>query len=227
MFLHLEKTGTRDATALFAARNEHVSGADSFAPRFRARLHSQMTHRTTGDVAAEGQYSLTRILGIWAAAAMPMALLAWVATPLVGDRLDLGVGEANREAFTRTGFIMIGMIWQFILAMIIVRQDEGDLSWTTIRRRTWLNAPRVPHTGDARPKLRWWLAPLIVGVVASQFIPLQAVWEAAFPFLQEPDKYSFAELLQSDERKAALEGAWQVLCLLVVMGIFNTVLGRR
>ena len=227
MSQHLEKTGTRDAGPHFAARNEHLIGSSSYVPRFGTSSESKLTHRTTDNVVTDSQYSLPRILGIWAAAAIPMALLAWVATPLVGDRLDLGVGDANREAFTRAGFIMIGMIWQFVLAMIIIRQDEGHLSWSTIRRRCWLNAPRDPHTGESRSKLWWWLAPLIVAVVATQFIPLQLVWEAAFPFLEEPDKYSFAELLGSDERKASLEGAWQVVGLFVVMGIFNTVLGEE
>jgi uncharacterized protein len=227
MFLHLDKTGTRDATALFAARNHNLSGASSFVPRFNVRPAGKLPHRTSDEVASEGQYSLTRILGIWATAAIPMALLAWVATPLVRDRFDLGVGDANREAFTRADFIMIGMVWQFVLAMIIIRHEEGHLSWKIIRRRTWLNAPRDPETGESRPKLRRWFASLIVGVVASQFIPLQALWEAAFPFLEEPGKYSFTELLQSDERKSALEGAWQILGLFVVMGIFNTVLGEE
>jgi hypothetical protein len=34
------------------------------------------------------QYSLAKILGIWAAAALPMAALAWVVAPLVAGRLD-------------------------------------------------------------------------------------------------------------------------------------------
>jgi hypothetical protein len=39
-----------------------------------------------------------------------MAILAWVVTPAVGNRLDLGVGQENREAFTRAGFITLGLI---------------------------------------------------------------------------------------------------------------------
>src|SRR5215211_8192928 len=33
------------------------------------------------------QYSLAKILGVWAAAALPMAALAWVVAPLVAGRL--------------------------------------------------------------------------------------------------------------------------------------------
>lgn len=194
------------------------------------------THVTSGDsgtipaardVAGEGQYSLAQILAIWAAAALPMGILGWVVAPAAGDSLDLGVGDENREAFTRALFIVLGLIWQFVLVLIIVRREEGDLSWASIKRRCWLNAPRDPDTGQTNRKLWWWLVPLILGVAALQFIPLQDAWEAIFPFLDEPAKYSFAEIMESDARKEALEGAWQVLGLFVVLGIFNTVIGEE
>ena len=185
------------------------------------------TARTAGAIASEGQYSLSGILGIWASAAVPMAVLAWLGPPIVGDRIDLGVGEGNREAFTRAGFITLGLIWQFVLAMVLIRREEGDLRWATIRRRCWLNAPRDHRTGQARPRLWWWLVPLVLGVGALQLVPFQAAWEAAFPFLGEPDRYSFAEIMGSADRKEALEGAWQVLGLFAVLGLFNTVIGEE
>jgi membrane protease YdiL (CAAX protease family) len=185
------------------------------------------TARTTTTIAAEGQYTLTQILSIWAAAAIPMALLAWLGPVAVGNRLDLGVGEENRAAFMRAGFITLGLIWQFVLAMLIVRREEGDLRWATIRQRCRLNAPRDPQTGQARRRLWWWLGPLVLGVGVLQFVPFQAGWEALFPFLGEPDKYSLANLMESAERKEALEGAWQVLALFVVLGLFNTVIGEE
>ena len=197
------------------------------SPAGHATHGEPRTARTAEAMAGEGQYTLAQIRLIWAAAAIPMAVLAWVAPPVVGDRLDLGVGEANRAAFTRAGFITLGLIWQFVLVLIIVRREEGDLRWATIRRRCWLNAPRDPRTGEARPRLWWWLVPLLVGVAVLMLVPFQAAWEALFPFLDEPAKYSFNELLASDERKAALEGAWQVLALFVVLGLFNTVLGEE
>jgi membrane protease YdiL (CAAX protease family) len=196
-------------------------------PAVRATHGEPGTAGTAGAIADEGQYTLAQILLIWAAAAVPMALLAWVATPAVEDSLDLGVGEANQAAFTRAGFITLGLVWQFVLVLIIVKREEGDLRWATVRRRCWLNAPRDPRTGEARPRLWWWLVPLLVGVAVLMLVPFQAAWEAVFPFLDEPDKYSFMELLESDERKEALEGAWQVLALFVVLGLFNTVLGEE
>jgi membrane protease YdiL (CAAX protease family) len=181
----------------------------------------------TSNAAGERQYSVSKILGIWAAAAIPMAVLGWVVAPLIGDRIDLGVGDENREAFTRAGLLTVGLIWQFVLVMAIVLREEGDLRWSTIRRRCWLNVPRDPRTGQARAKLWLWLVPLIILFAFIQMAPLQDLWDAALPFLGEPDKYSFDKLLASDERKAALEGAWQLLALFVVLGIFNTILGEE
>jgi membrane protease YdiL (CAAX protease family) len=177
--------------------------------------------------AGERQYSLPKILGIWAAAAIPMVVLGWGIAPLVGDRVDLGVGDQNRDAFTRAGLLTLGMIWQFVLAMAIVFREEGNLRWTTIRTRCWLDAPRDPATGQARGRLWLWLVPLIVVLAALQLIPFQGFWERAFPFLAEPDQYSFGKLMMSEPRKAALEGAWQVLGLFIVLGIFNTILGEE
>jgi hypothetical protein len=38
--------------------------------------------------AAVSQYSLAQILAVWAAAALPMGVLAWVVAPLVAGGLD-------------------------------------------------------------------------------------------------------------------------------------------
>jgi len=177
--------------------------------------------------ADSGQYSPAQILAIWAAAAAPMALLGWVAAPLVGDEVDLGVGDENREAFARAGLLTLGLIWQFVLVLAIVFREEGNIRWATVRARCRLNAPRDPKSGQPRRKLWLWLIPLLVLAAFIQFLPLQALWGAAFPFLGEPDKYSFSEILDSDQRKEALEGAWQVVALFVVLGVFNTVLGEE
>lgn len=180
-----------------------------------------------GVAAGEGQYSLLKILGIWSAAVIPMVVLGWVVAPLIGNRVDLGVGDENREAFTRAALLTVGLIWQFVLVMAIIFREEGNIRWSTIRKRCWLNAPRDPGTRRPRARLWLWLVPLLVLVAAIQMAPLGDLWEKVFPFLGEPDKYSFATLMESDERKAAIEGAWQVLALFVALGIFNTVLGEE
>ena len=102
------------------------------------------------------QYSLAKILGIWAAAALPMAILTWVIYPALAPDLEtnpLGAGV------TRMNLITVGLIWQFVLSMIIVRREEGDLRWATIKRRLRLNTTRDPKTGQTRGRLWLWFVP--------------------------------------------------------------------
>ena len=128
------------------------------------------------------------ILLIWLAAVVPMVTLGWGGSAAVGDSLDLGVGDANREAFTRAGFLTLGLIWQFVLVLLIVRREEGELSWGAVRRRCRLNTPRDPQTGLARPKLWWWLVPLLLAEGLLQVVPLSSLWDAVFPFLGEAEE---------------------------------------
>ncbi len=203
-----------------------MNRTETFDPRWNSIGSALAAEAVPVDGSATDQYSLRKILSIWAAAALPMAFLGWVLPALVGP-LDLGVGDANNVAFTRALFLTLGLIWQFVLSMAIIRHEEGDLRWSTIRRRCWLNKPRDPKTGQGRGKLWLWLVPVVFLAAAIQMAPLQDAWNALFPFLGEPSKYSFEGVVNSDERKAALEGAWQVLGLFVVLGVFNTILGEE
>ena len=45
--------------------------------------------------------------------------------------------------------------------------EEGNVRWTTLRRRLRLNSPRDPRTGESRRRLWLWAIPLLV---------LVAVW---------------------------------------------------
>src|SRR5688572_5166987 len=108
------------------------------------------------------QYSLGRILGIWALAAVPMGILGWVIFPALSPDFNsdpLGAGV------TRVVLISIGLIWLFVLSMVIVRQEEGDLRWATIKRRLRLNTPRDPTTGETRRKLWLWVIPFLIAIV--------------------------------------------------------------
>ena len=181
------------------------------------------------DVAAEmgEQYSLARILGIWAAAVLPMVVLGWVVAPALAPdfRSDpIGAGAV------RVGALTVGLIWQFALSMIIVRREAGDLRWATIRRRLWLNTPRDPKTGKFRGRLWLWLIPIIIllFVAESVIAPLlNGLWVSVFPFLAEPPSFTFDSILGSSEAQAQLVGAWWFLGLFLLLGVFNTFLGEE
>ncbi|MCP4141478.1 MAG: CPBP family intramembrane metalloprotease [Chloroflexi bacterium] len=173
----------------------------------------------------EEQYSLGKILSIWALAAIPMGIIGWVITPA------LSVGkDPLAAASTRIWALTVGLIWQFILTMIIVRREEGDLRWAAIQRRLWLNAPLDPKTGEAQPKLWWWVVPGIVlfaisGIVLSPI--LGSIWTSIFPFFAEPPSFAFGSILESPEIQAQLVGNWSFVIMMVLLSVFNTFLGEE
>lgn len=181
---------------------------------------------STQGTSEENQYTLWQILGIWALAAIPMGLLSWFVYPAVArdfasDPLGLGV--------IRIVLLTIGLIWIFALALIIVRREEGDLRWTTIKRRLRLNTPRNPTTGETQRRLWLWVIPFIVGdVVWGVAITPYAekLWVSLFPLFAEPPGYSSAVIFESQEIMNRLVGAWWFFGLFAVSSVFN-VLGEE
>jgi membrane protease YdiL (CAAX protease family) len=169
------------------------------------------------------QYGLARILVIWAAAAVPMAVLGWVVAPAVAP-------DPQRPGFERLAVLTVGLVWQFILVVLLLRQEAGTFSWSELRRRLWLTTPRDPQTGKPHGRLWLWIIPLILlsTLYAMQISPVLArLWVAAFPFLAEPPGYSFGAALATPDNKAHLVGAWGIFALVVVEALFNTVLGEE
>jgi membrane protease YdiL (CAAX protease family) len=187
---------------------------------------SRTVHGVSSERRGE-QYSLAKILGIWALAAAPMSVLSWIVFPLLAPDSEsdpLGAGV------TRLVLIALGLVWLFVLSMIIVRREEGDLRWVTVKRRLRLNAPREPATGAPRARLLLWVLPFLVGVAAVELAldsPLENAWVAVFPFFAEPAGYSFDAIFGSQEILERLEGAWWFFALFVVQAAFNTVLGEE
>ena len=173
------------------------------------------------------QYSLAKILGIWAAAAVPMGILGWIVAPaLAPDIAENPIGAAA----TRVGVLTVGLIWQFVLSMIIVYREGGDLRWSTIRRRLWLNKPRDPRTGDPRGLLWLWVVPLLVLVALLDVglgSTLDGFWVSLFPFFAEPPSFALGSILESPAIQAQLVGAWGFLGLYIVNAVFNTFLGEE
>ena len=100
------------------------------------------------------QYSLAKILGIWAAATIPYFIMAWVVFHAITPDFEkdpIGAGMA------RMGSLTVALFWVFLLALIIVYREEGDLRWATLKRRLGLTTPLDPKTGEPRRRLwcRW------------------------------------------------------------------------
>ncbi len=173
------------------------------------------------------QYTLQRIVGIWAAAALPMGILGWLIAPALTP--DIESNPVGAVA-TRYAILTVGLIWQFILSLILVYRDEGDVRWTTLRHRLRLHTPRDPHTGAPRRTLWLWAIPLVILAALWQLFlgpHLTALWTALFPFLAEPSGLAPDTALGSPAVQAHFVGAWGVLALFTVNAVFNTVLGEE
>jgi len=126
--------------------------------------------------------------------------------------------------------LTVGLIWQFVLSMIIVYREEGDLSWVTIKRRLRLNTTRDPKTGQPRGRLWLWVVPLLIGIFLSAMVlssTLTDFWVSIFPFFAAPAGFDTGAVLESAEIQAQLVGAWWFLGLFVVNAVFNTILGEE
>lgn len=181
--------------------------------------------KQTGEMGA--QYSLGKILGIWALAALPMGILSWIVFPALSPDFSsdpLGAGV------TRIVLLTFGLIWMFVLSMIIVRQEEGDLSWATVRRRLRLNAPRDPKTGETNLRLWLWVIPFLVAITLWEIALVPSVsrlWVSFLPFFAEPPGYGLGAVLKSQDILDRLVGAWWFFGLFVVQAVFNSILGEE
>jgi len=184
--------------------------------------------RSALDAAGRGeQYSLAKILGIWVLAAAPMGVLGWMVFPLIAP--DAG-SDPLGAGVTRLVLLALGLVWLFVLSMIIVRREEGDLRWATLKRRLRLNTPRDPATGQPRARLWLWLVPFLVAVAVVELVlntPIENAWVSVFPFLAEPQGYSFDSIFQSQEILQRLVGAWWFFALFVFQAAFNTIFGEE
>ena len=159
------------------------------------------------------QYSLAEILGVWAAAAVPMGVLAWIVAPWLRDQL--GGDDPFAEALLIC--LTAGLIWQFVLVLILTRRELGGLQWSRVRDALWLRPPRDPKTGRVGGRVWWW---------ALLFVVLVAIWSSV-PSIPGPDPRDFADFLGSDRGEDFFRGAWGWFAVIVVFVIFNTVLGEE
>ena len=169
---------------------------------------------------SKDQYSLAKILGLWAAVAAPMGILAFAVYPaLVPNSESDPIGAA---------FIFVPMLI-VVLSMIFVYREEGDLRWATIQQRLWLNTPRDPKTGEPLRKLWLWVIAFAFLFFIIQFViarPLDGLWVSVFPFFAMPASANLDAVLGAPEMVAQLVGNWSFLGLFFVMAVFN-ILGEE
>ena len=167
---------------------------------------------------SDNQYSLQKILIIWALSAMPMGVLAFVITPRV-------VAVSNWHPIIVYWIaIIIGLVWQFILSLIILKRDGHDLSWQTVVNRMKYQRPVHPQTGRSSYWLLLWTIPFILlsALIQSGIISLPDIDSWMTRIIQYLPKYDLSSLATNEYK-----GAWWILVLFILTSVFNYFLGEE
>jgi membrane protease YdiL (CAAX protease family) len=168
--------------------------------------------------ASSKQYSLKKILAIWASVTVPMFLLAWVVAPAIIPHTSLHPGLVHWM------LMVAGMMWQFVVSLAVLRHELGGLHWPALKKRIWLNVPRDPRSGKPRKILFLWALPALAAVGLGAYLGswLDTAWTNWLPFLHEPS-YTNAQSLADPK----FQGQWWILGLALTSMLFNYVLGEE
>lgn len=158
------------------------------------------------------------ILLIWLAATAPMAVLAWIVAP----RLMTPGDPLPGLVFWR--MVVVGMAWQFVLSLIVLRLEGVSLRWADLRRRLWLTTPIWRSTGQPLPSV-FLLVPAFVaiGFVGDELV---TAWfqdtVVGRTLAGVVPRFAFIEALGAPQA----HGRWDLLALALVSCLFNYVLGE-
>jgi membrane protease YdiL (CAAX protease family) len=159
------------------------------------------------------QLKLFGLIAIWAAAVVPMGLLAWVVAPEVADHLS-GPGALSRALIIT---LTAGLVWQFVLVMGLVWREQRSLRWSVLKDALWLRSPRSPRSGRTGGRV-WLIVPVLMVAFAA---------EEMVPGLPHAAARDLGEFLSSDTGHAMLSGGWGWFAILTTMFVFNTALGEE
>ena len=166
----------------------------------------------------DSQYSLKKILIIWALSAVPMGVLAFLITPKV-------VAITNWSPLIVYWIsIIIGLLWQFVLSLLILKRDGHELNWQTVVTRMKYQRPINPRNGKSSYWLLLWTIPFIAisALVQSNVINLPNVDSFMTPLIKHLPKYDLSKLATAEYK-----GAWWILGLFITTSVFNHFLGEE
>ena len=141
-----------------------------------------------------------------------MAALSWIVAPILARRFD---GEAAWPQALLVS-LTVGLVWQGVLVLALVRRGQGSLRWPVVREALWLRTPQSPKTGRRGGRVWWVVLPLVLLMLVQETLTLPA-----------PGNRDIGEFFQSPAAEQFFHGAWGWYGLLAVMAVFNTVLGEE
>jgi uncharacterized protein len=82
-----------------------------------------------------------------------MGVLSWVVAPAIKDQFS---GEANVPLVKALLLLLTGgLIWQFVLVVILLRREQGTLRWPVVREALWLRSPATRRAAGAEAGSGW------------------------------------------------------------------------
>ena len=166
------------------------------------------------------QYSLVKILTIWASVTVPMGLVFFVITPYLIPRVNIETGILYLILIT------IGLVWQGVVAYIVLRKEVVPFTWENLKVRLWLNTPISPKTNNPSKLLYLITIPAIAFLLLwdnwgiLEF--LNKIWVNAFPFFEKLENYGVLQDLGG-----LIVGKWWILAVILVLIVFNYILGEE
>lgn len=148
-----------------------------------------------------------------------MFLLAWVVAPLVIPRSPLHPG------ITYWLLMILGMIWQFVVSVVLLIAEGQVWNWSALKRRLWLNTPISPVSGHKEPALWWWVLPcLLFSFLVNEVLggPLDSVMRWLLPQAQMPPHADIRSL-----NSPQFAGQWWLLGVALLSAVFNYFLGEE
>jgi membrane protease YdiL (CAAX protease family) len=168
------------------------------------------------------QYSLLKILTIWAIVTVPMPILAFVVAPMIS-----APGTGTATYFVTVWMLLIcGMIWQFIVSVFVLYRELDEFTWSAIKARIWLQKPRDPKTGEASYKLFWWLIPAFGFYALIEMTPIVDNIGRLI-LIPLPGLATLPDLDLRDLATPDFVGAWWLMGVALVACLFNYVLGEE
>src|SRR4029453_2391497 len=102
------------------------------SPRGQAPSPAKEPDMTTSDTATRAVHIPTwtrgTVLKVWAAAALPMGILAWIVAPALAHAFSGPLALPQALILC----LAAGLIWQFVLVLIVVRREQGTLRWPVV-----------------------------------------------------------------------------------------------
>ncbi|WP_172254291.1 CPBP family intramembrane glutamic endopeptidase [Saccharibacillus deserti] len=165
-------------------------------------------------------YSVGEILGLWALVTLPMFLIRFALMPRLVPVVSIHPGILYWL------LMIVGMMWQFVLSVIILKKELGTLTWEKLKKRLWLNHPIHPKTFKVYKLAYSFTIPIILYAFffesSGLFTFVGATLNRLFPFMA-PAGYADIQNLVSPE----FVGAWYLIGIALVSCLFNYLLGEE